>query len=350
MTSRNPRLLLGAVALAALVSAGCGDSTGSSSDTADSTTTTSTPVTTTSQATTTTTPETTTTKKTITTLDRLLEAGYVFSDDYVVETVFTDIDSGTGGLAIDADGNFYQADFGYPGHVGNSVYLISPDGSAETFVQSDDMESLTMTAFGADGELYQTSYGSNKVFRITGGEAVLVAEDISGPTGIVALEDGTLYVQGYNSGKIHRIDPDGTNTVWADDPEFSGPNGLIIGPDGTFYSVNHKDGGLFAIDMDGSVTLLHDFPWPTSHVAYLDGALYVTSRGAFIVYRYDLETGDVEIIAGNAEPGDQDGRGIESSFGRPNAITVGPDGALYTNHGDGESNSFVSIRRITYQP
>ena len=212
------------------------------------------------------------------------------------------------------------------------------------------MESLTMTTFGADGNLYQSSYGSGQLFRLgDDGSVELVAEGIGGPTGIVALEDGTLFVEGYNSGILHKIEPDGTMTEFATHPDFNGINGLTIGPDGTLYAVNHRDGGLFSITQDGTVTKLHEFPWQTSHVAYLDG-LFITSRGIFIIYRYDLETGETHLIAGNAEPGDMDGRGIESSFGRPNAITVGPDGSLYFNHADGSSNSPVHIRRITHQP
>jgi sugar lactone lactonase YvrE len=331
------------------MSAGCGST--ASSETTDPATTT------TLASTTTTAPEATTTLGSTTTtagntpLDYLLELGYTFSDEYVVETVIRGIDSGTGGLAVDSDGTMYQGDFGYSGHVGNSVYRIQPDGTVEVFAQSDEMESLTMTAFGADGNLYQSSYGTGKVFRIdSDGHTVVVAEGIGGPTGIVALEDGTLFIEGYNTGILHKVTPDGTMTDFAEHPDFDGINGLTIGPDGTLYVADHRDGGLFSVDQSGEVTKLHEFPWQTSHVAYLDGSLFVTSRGIFLVYRYDLETGDVEIIAGNTEPGDADGRGIESSFGRPNAITVGPDGALYFNHADGENNNPVHIRKIIHQP
>lgn len=302
-------------------------------------------------------PETTTTvllPSTTTTAEptELEELGYPVSDEYVVETVIRDIDSGTGGLAIDADGTMYQADFGYPGHDGNSVYRISPDGSIETFSQSDEMASLTMITFGADGRLYQSSYGSDRVFVIDeDGNAEIVVEGIRGPTGLVVLEDGTMFVEAYDSSILHRVLPDGTVEDWVSRaPGFNGINGLAMGPDGTLYVSNHRDGGLFAVAPDGTVAELHRFPRATSHVAYQDGSLFVTSRGGFVVFRYDLETGETEIVAGNAEPGDEDGRGAEASFGRPNAITVGPEGALYINHGDGNSNSPVHIRRITHQP
>ncbi len=333
----------------ALLSAACG--TSSSEARAETTATTSTiaPTVTTSTvaATTTVEPPPTTTVA----LSPLEKLGYPVSDDWVVETVIAEIDAATGGLAIDPDGVMYQADFGYSGHPGDSLLRITPDGTVETFARSEKMESLTMTVFGPDGTLYQSSYGSNRVFVIEpNGEARIIAEGLRGPTGIAVGADGVLYVEAYNSNIIHRIMPDGAVEDWVFDRRFNGINGIAAGPDGTLYVVDHKDGSVFAVDQDGVVTPLHKFPKATSHVAYSDGSLFVTSRGAFVVFRYDLATGEAEIIAGNGEPGRMDGRGSEASMGRPNAITVGPDGNLYINHGGGNANNPVSIRRISYQP
>jgi sugar lactone lactonase YvrE len=297
--------------------------------------------------TTTTTPTTTTTQP-----ETALEAlGFPVSDEWVVETVVSGLDMATGGLAVADDGTMYQADFGYSGHVGNTVWRIDPDGTVEAFSASDDMESLTMTVLTEDGTIYQSSYGSNRVFRIDpDGTAKVIAEGLRGPTGIVVGADGTLYVEAYNSNILHTIAPDGTVGELAFDRRFNGINGLTQGPDGTLYAIDHKDGGIFSITLDGEVEKIFQFPEETSHGVYHDGSLFVTSRGGYVVFRYDLELGDVEIIAGNGEPGDRDGRGGEASFGRPNAITVGPDGALYINHGGENSNNPVSIRRIAREP
>lgn len=341
------------IAAAALLFAACGGGTADSPG--DDTTTTQAPATTS-----TTIPPTTTTTEAPTTTTSVpqtpLEAlGFPVSDEWVVETVIRDIDSATGGLAMDADGNFYQADFGYTGHPGNAVYKISPEGEVEVLSTDPGMESLTMTVRLDDGTIYQSSYGSNKVFKISpDGTASVIVEGIRGirgPTGILVNDDGSLIVEGYNSNILHRIEPDGTVVDWVTHPGFNGINGIARDDDGVIYIINHRDGGLFSVSPDGSeVEELLKFPEPTSHGVYLDGSLYITSRGAFVVFRYDLATGEVEIIAGNGEPGDIDGRGGESSIGRPNAIIVGPDGALYTNHGEGTANDPVSIKRISRQP
>ena len=329
--------------------AGCAGTADSADDTPTTTTTAAPATTTTTAAPTTTATSTTTTTVPQTPLEAL---GYPVSDDWVIETVFSDIDAATGGLAIDEDGFFYQADFGgYDDNAGNRLLKIAPDGSIETLMQNDDLASLTMTTIGPDGAIYQTAYGSGDVLRVEkDGSYEIIAEGLRGPTGIVAAEDGTLYVDSFAKNVIYRISPDGTVEDWIDHGAFWGLNGLTVGPDGTLYVINFKDGGLFSVAPDGTVTNLHKFPKPTSHGVYHDGSLFVTARSSFVVFRYDLETGDVEIIIGNAEYGTGDGRGSAAQIGRPNAITVGPDGALYINHGGEKTNNPVSIRRISYQP
>lgn len=339
------------LAAVALLFAACGGTTESSDDTTSTSATPDTTTTTVAPTTTTTVPPTTTTIP----LTPLEELGYPVSTDWVVTTVVADIDSATGGLAMDEDGNFYQADFGYTGHVGNTVWKVTPDGEITEWASDDGMESLTMTVRLDDGTIYQSSYGSNAVYEIApDGSVTVIAEGIRavrGPTGILVNDDGSLIVEGYNSNILHRIEPDGTVVDWVTHPGFNGINGIARGDDGTIYIVNHRDGAIFSVSSDGSqVEELHKFPEPTSHGVYLDGSLFVTSRGGFVVFRYDIETGEVEIIAGNGEGGDVDGRGGEASFGRPNAIIVGTDGALYINHGSENANNPVTIRRISYEP
>ncbi|MCB1247358.1 MAG: hypothetical protein KDB69_08835, partial [Acidimicrobiia bacterium] len=234
---------------------------------------------------------------------------------------------------------------------GNTVWKVTPDGEVSAHATHEDMDALTMTVRLDDGTIWQSAYGDNTVFKIEpDGTAAIFAEGIRGPTGIVVNDDGSLFVEAYNSNILHHVASDGTVTDFVEDPRFNGINGMTQGPDGTLYLVDHKDGGLFSVTLDGVVDKLFEFPRPTSHGVYLDGSIFVTSRGGYVVFRYDIATGDVEIIAGNGEPGNTDGRGGAASFGRPNAIIVGPDGALYTNHGEGTTNDPVSIRRISFDP
>ena len=313
----------------------------------------------TTRATTTPTPTTTAAPETTTTTTEaplpvpaaLQDFGYPVSDDWVVETVVADVDSGTGGLALDADGVMYVGDFGQPDTQGDVVNRITPDGIVEPYSSDEGMRQLTSTSFGPDGTLFQSSFGSDEVYAIdTAGSATVLTSEIRSPTGLVATGDGSILVSSFSLGKIYEVLPDGTTTEWASSRRFDGINSLSMGPDGTVYTADFRGSSIFALAPEGEVTKLHEFPESTSHVTYHDGSLFVTSRTGYVVFRYDLETEEVEIIAGNGEPGDRDGRGTESSFGSPNAIRVGPDGSLYMNHGDDANAWPVTIRRLTYDP
>ena len=346
----NRSISSGILALAFIIG-GC--SPGGTAD--ETSTTTGEPVSTTSITESTTMEASTTTvvEDTTTTVPRtrLEEWGFPVSDEYVVETVVTDLDAGTGGLAVAADGTMYMGDFGYSGHPGDTVLRISADGIVEPFSTHEDMDSLTMTTFASDGSIHQSSYGSDRVFRIgVDGSAELIAEGIRGPTGIVELDDGTLVVEGYDSRALYKVSTDGTTEEWVVDTRMNGPNGLTMGPDGTLYVICHRNGDLWSVDPDGSLEKLFAFPAPTAHGVYHDGGVFITSRTGFVVFRYDVASGDVVIIAGSGEAGTADGRGSDASFGRLNAITLGPDGAFYVNHGDAAGVAPVSIRRIVHSP
>ncbi len=88
------------VVVMAIVAGSCGGSDATSTTTTETTLPPVAETTTSNPATTTTVGETTTTSGNTPELDFLLEEGYTISDEYVVETVVRDIDSGTGGLAI----------------------------------------------------------------------------------------------------------------------------------------------------------------------------------------------------------------------------------------------------------
>ncbi len=293
---------------------------------------------------TTTVPETTTTQSLVPTPE-----SYEVSSEYAVQTVLAGLDAGTGGLAVDSEGNLYHADFGYDDHDGNTVFKVSPEGDVSVFATDGDMGSLTGNTFGPDGLLYQSSYGTNKVFTIApDGTVELLTADVRGPTGIVVTDEGRVFVDGCRGNQVYEVFPDGSAAVIASGVGMDCPNGLTIDDAGNLYVVNFGSGFLQRITPGGDTEVIYRFPSGNAHVVHVDGYLYVTARTDARVYRYEIATGEVVVAVGTGQEGFDDGPGDEATIARPNAIAVGPDGALYINHGGGDGrNDPVWIRKIT---
>lgn len=343
-TRNSPLAVTVALALLAAACAGA--------DSADTTATSAAAPSTTAPAVVTTVAPATTVPETSTTVGVVPGLGspedYPVSDDYVVETVATDIDAGTGGLTLDAEGNLYTADFGYAGHDGNTLFKISQDGSVEPFATHETMDQLTGNKVAPDGTIYQSSFGSGYVYRIDpGGGVEVVTDQMTGPTGIVLTNDGRLLVEDCNRNAVYEVLDDRTTELFAGglSAGMRCPNGMTEDPEGNLYVVNFNHGQLMKISPDGSeITVLHSFPGGNPHVVYHDGKLFITARETHRIFRYDLATGNVDVIAGTGEIGLTDGPGPMATLGPPNAIVVDDDGNIYFNHGSDTGLNLTAIR------
>lgn len=261
---------------------------------------------------------------------------YPVSDDYIVETVLEGLDAATGGLALDAEGNLYTADFGYAGHDGNTLFRVRPDGSVEPFATHATMDQLTGNRVIADGTIYQSSYGSGHVYRIgPDGEVEVVTDQMSGPTAIVVTDERLLVVD-CNRNAVYEVFDEGSVEVFAGgiSDGMRCPNGMTQDPDGNLYLVNFEHGQLMKISPDGrDLSVLHRFPGGNAHVAYHDGQLFITGREANRIFRYDIAKGDADVVAGTGEAGMDDGPGSQATLGPPNAIVIDAEGNIFFNQG-----------------
>ena len=287
------------------------------SDTTTSVFTPTTAAPTTTAPTSTTAPPTTTVPETTTTGVPTPDS-YEVSPDYVVETVASGLDAGTGGLAVDGDGNLYHADFGYPDRVGNTVFKVTPDGEVSEFATSDLFTSLTGNTFGPDGTLYQSSFGSNNVVTVDpDGTVELLTDEVRGPTGIVVTDEGRVFVDSCRRNQVVEVIADGTVEVFAGGVGMNCPNGLTIDDDGNLYVVNFSSGFMQRITPTGEIEAIYRFPSGNAHVVHVDGYLYVTARTDDRVYRYEIATGDVVTVVGTGDEGFDDGPGNEATIARP---------------------------------
>ncbi|NNF39279.1 MAG: hypothetical protein HKN71_11480, partial [Gemmatimonadetes bacterium] len=136
-----------------------------------------------------------------------------------VRTVTDTLVGSVGGVAVDALGAIYVADFG------ERVYKVRPDGRWEVFV--DGLYGTSGNAIDSRGRLIQSQFSGNSVARVDrDGTVSVVAEGLEGPVGVALGPEDEMYVCNCRSNTISRVSPDGEVTVYAESELFNCPNGI----------------------------------------------------------------------------------------------------------------------------
>ena len=273
-----------------------------------------------------------------------------------VATFADNIQGGTGGLAIDAQGTVYSADFGsklgFGGTGGDKVFKIDQNGNVSTFCK--EMKGASGNAFDSQGNLFQSCIRGNFVTKVTpqGGVSVFSKEGLRNPVGIAIDKENNLFVNNCGSMSIQKITPDGKSSMFVRDPLLKCPNGITLADDGNFYVANFYNGDVLKVTPEGKVSKLVTLPGNNNgHLTCHRGVLYVVARSANQVYRVTYD-GKSSVFAGSGKRGKTDGKPMEASFSLPNDIGVSPDGRfMYVNEtspisGDPQILTPTRIRRI----
>lgn len=275
----------------------------------------------------------------------------------LVETITEELAGGSGGISVGADGRIYVADFGQmlngSGVPGTRVYVVEPDGSSRVFAEG--FQGASGNEMGPDGILYQSNIGGGFISKVHPNGTVerWVSDGIQGPVGSVLDGNGDLIVANCGNSTLQRITPDGTSTRFLDSDLLSCPNGITMDATGVFYVANFQNGDVVRVTPEGDASVLATIPGENNgHLTYQGGVLYVVARGAHQIYEVSLE-GDIRLLAGTGEQGQQDGPADQATFSFPNDIGASPDGRyLYVNDVADLSSTGVLlapmvVRRIT---
>ncbi len=273
----------------------------------------------------------------------------------VVETL-AEIPASTGGIAVDAQGNVYVGDIGPPSNraLGTKVYKITPEGEASIFAEGDLFMAASGNAFDSQGNLLQSNYIGHTINKISPEGVVSVfVRNLSGPVGIAVDADDNLYVANCNAGNVQKFGPDGTRLDTYVSARFRCPNGIALGDDGNVYVANFTGGAILKVDIETrQITQFVDVG--TNNNGHIfnggDGQFYLADRGQNLIYTLSFD-GELNVLAGTGEIGRADGPALESTFFRPNDISMSPDGKiLYFNHvvptAQGSDNFPSIIRKI----
>lgn len=185
-------------------------------------------------------------------------------------------------------------------------------------------------AFGPDGLMYVSSYGTSRVLVYDAGGNILKAlgsgGQMQGPRGLAFAADGSLLVACADEGTIERFATSGSwlGTFAAG---LDTPTGLALGGDGHVFASTAGDGRVAELDERGGLvrTLGGEagLVQPAAVVLVPDGCLAVASAGSDLVVLLDDQGAPAGQLAGD---------GVLTS---PAGLVRGPDGNLWAASADG---------------
>ncbi len=231
------------------------------------------------------------------------------------------------GLAVDSSGTLYIAD-----SANQRIRGVSNDGIIATVAGNGEQ------GFGGDG-----------------GPALQATLD--NPVAVAVSQDGSIYISDAGNARIRRVHPDGVITTVAGngDTDTPGegaaavtaplgmPGGLDIAPDGTLvvaipgaHTVRaiRPDGTVWTVAGRGVAGLAGDGQSPTDALLFNPNDVAVSAGGAVLIADSlnrrlrQVKSGAIASVAGDRDR-DTAPSGDVASIGRPDSLSVGPQGEIY---------------------
>jgi sugar lactone lactonase YvrE len=279
------------------------------------------------------------------------------------------------GIAVDAQGNIYVSD-----SFNNRIRMITPGGVVTTLAGNGvagyaDGDAASAQFYGpqglavdAQGNVFVADYGNNVIRKITAagvvstvagnttagyvdGAATTVAE-FNSPAGVAVDKQGNLYVADHNNNMIRKVTSAGVvstiagtktagyvngtvNTTTGAYASFNGPNGIIVDAAGNIFVADLGNSAIREITPAAVVTTIAGGPGQSALLGYPAGLALDTQGNFFIT---DESGRIVELtaakvlynLAGTSNVnGFADGSGISAQFNAPQGIGVDASGNIY---------------------
>ncbi|KAA0253821.1 MAG: hypothetical protein EDX89_12655 [Acidobacteria bacterium] len=299
------------------------------------------------------------------------------------------------GMAVDASGNLYVADYGNhtiryvtpAGVVTTLAGLAGSAGSADGTGSAARFDNPIGVAVDASGIIYVADYWNHTIRKVTPAGVVTTLAGLAGssgaadgtgsaaqfsfPEGLAADISGSLYVADRGNRTIRRVTPAGVVTTLAglagslgsadgtgSTARFGGPAGVAVDSSGNVYVADASNHTIRKVTPAGDVTTLAGLAlspgsadgtgsaarFKDPHGVAVDGAgnVYVADRGNHTI-RVVTSVGVVTLLAGLAgSPGSADGTGSAARFRLPSGVAVDGAGSVYVT----DDNNHT-IRKVT---
>lgn len=284
------------------------------------------------------------------------------------------------GVALDASGNIYVADYG-----NNMIRKITTGGVVSTFAGSGVEGYINATGalavfneprgltLDASGNVYVADAGNNRIRKITatGVVTTFAGSDSTGlingaaltaaffaPSAVALDASGNVLVADAGNGLIRMVTQAGvvSSRSGAVTGTFNNPTGVAVTTGGNIYVANFLNNTISLIDPTGAISVFAG----SGQQGYLDGlgtaaAFYYpnsvaldalnnvyVSDGVNNLIRKITPAGLVSTLAGSGTAGAVDSTGIAASFNGPAGLAVDASGNVYV----ADSNNNL-IRKIT---
>jgi serine/threonine-protein kinase len=235
------------------------------------------------------------------------------------------------GVAVDATGNVYVADFD-----NDQIRKINASGSVSLFAGNNTTSNGLPISGSANGVGTMASF--------------------SNPYGVAVDMSGNVFVADKVNGLVRKIDPEGTVSTLAGNTHgpgfadgmgaaasFNWLSGVAVDKSDNVYVADYGNNMIRKISPSGNVSTiagngkvgadngdgnLASFNEPSGLAVDASGNVYVADFGNNQIRKIN-PNGEVSTFAGNLNMGYADGMGIAASFNHPSSVAIDISGNLY---------------------